>query len=377
MRLIRNSVFLLSIIGSSAYSADSPIKLTSSQVETSGIQSSLLGDFLNQGGVGLPAQVIVPPAQIEVMAAPVATLVTNVRVAYGDVVKKGQPLLRLQGGGLLELQRDFSTARAQAGLAAENRRRDEALFADGIISQGRLSAARAAETQAQALAGEKRQSLRLSGLADSGGDAGDAGNGGNGERPGVAELRAPFDGVVLEVAAQPGQRVDATTPLLKLARLAPLWLEIQASSAQAARLAAGDRVQIPGCSVSGEIRLIAPQMQLASQSQLVRAEIAKPGGCVKPFQFVHVTVTSRTAAAKDSWRLPVGALVRHQGKAWVFVAADGGYLPVTVSVLDETAESVTVAGELTAQSRIVTRGVATLKASWLGLGSTGGNLSAE
>lgn len=367
MRLIRNSVLLLSIIGGSAYSADSPIKLTPSQVETSGIQSSLLGDFLNKGGVGLPAQVIVPPAQIEVMAAPVATLVTNVRVAYGDVVKKGQPLLRLQGGGLLELQRDFSTARAQAGLAAENRRRDEALFADGIISQGRLSATRAAEMQAQALAGEKRQNLRLSGLADSGGDAG------NGERPGVAELRAPFDGVVLEVAAQPGQRVDATTPLLKLARLAPLWLEIQASSAQAARLAAGDQVQIPGCSVSGEIRLIAPQMQLASQSQLVRAEIAKPGGCVKPFQFVHVTVTSRTAAAKDSWRLPVGALVRHQGKAWVFVAADDGYLPVTVSVLDETAESVTVAGELTAQSRIVTRGVATLKASWLGLGSSSTN----
>lgn len=367
MQLIRNSLLLLSIIGSSAYSADSPIKLTPSQVETSGIQSSLLGDFLNKGGVGLPAQVIVPPAQIEVMAAPVATLVTKVRVAYGDVVKKGQPLLRLQGGGLLELQRDFSTARAQAGLATENRRRDEALFADGIISQGRLSATRAAETQAQALAGEKRQNLRLSGLADSSGDAG------SGDRSGVAELRAPFDGVVLEVAAQPGQRVDATTPLLKLARLAPLWLEIQASSAQAARLAAGDQVQIPGCSVSGEIRLIAPQMQLTSQSQLVRAEIAKPGGCVKPFQFVHVTVTSRTATAKDSWRLPVGALVRHQGKAWVFVAAGDGYLPVTVSVLDETAESVTVAGELTAQSRIVTRGVATLKASWLGLGSSGTN----
>lgn len=365
MRLIRNSVFLLSIIGSSAYAADSPIKLTPSQTETSGIQTGVLGDFLNTGGVGLPAQVIVPPTQIEVMAAPAATLVTNVRVAYGDRVKKGQPLLRLQGGGLLELQRDYSTARAQAGLAAENRRRDEALFADGIISQGRLSATRAAEAQAQALATEKRQSLRLSGLVDGSGDSG------GGERPGVAELRAPFDGVVLEVAAQPGQRMDATTPLLKLARLAPLWLEIQASSAQAARLAAGDRVQIPGCDVSGEIRLIAPQMQLASQSQLVRAEIAKPGGCVKPFQFVHVTVTSRTAVAKDSWRLPVGALVRHQGKAWVFVAAAGGYLPVTVNVLDETAESVTIAGELTAQSRIVTRGVAMLKASWLGLGGSG------
>ena len=344
--------------------AASSIRLSQAQSEKANIQTIPLNERVAEGGLSLPAQVIVPPAQVEVIAASAATLVTGVRVAYGDLVKKGQPLLRLQGGALLELQRDFSSARSQAGLATENRRRDEALFADGIISQSRLSATRAGEIQAQALVGEKRQTLRMSGLTDPGSDT---------ELPGIADLRAPFDGVVLEVTAQPGQRVDATTPLLKLARITTLWLEIQASTVQAARMAPGDQVQIPGCNVMGEIRLIAPQMQSASQSQLVRAEIAKPGGCVKPFQFVHVVVTPRTTQAGDHWRLPASAVVRHQGQAWVFVVAEGGFLPVEVKVIDESIDKVTVAGNLNLQTRVVTKGISTLKAAWLGLGSASAN----
>lgn len=340
--------------------AASSIRLSQAQSEKANIQTIPLNELVAEGGLSLPAQVIVPPAQVEVIAASAASLVAGVRVAYGDLVRKGQPLLSLQGGALLELQRDFSSARAQAGLATENRRRDEALFTDGIISQSRLSSARAVEIQAQALVGEKRQTLRMSGLADPGSDT---------ERPGIAELRAPFDGVVLEVMAQPGQRVDATTPLLKVARITPLWLEIQASTVQAARMASGDQVQIPGCTVMGVIRLISPQMQSASQSQLVRAEIAKPDGCVKPFQFVHVMVTPRTVKVNDHWRLPASAVARHQGQAWVFVVTESGFLPVEVKVFDETIDKVTVTGNVNRQSRVVTKGISTLKAVWLGLGS--------
>lgn len=358
--LLCSLAFFLPFAGQAA---DETIRLNPAQIDKAGIKVGPPGDSAVVAGINLPAQVSVPPAQVEVIAAPAATLVTAVRVAYGDTVQKGQALLRLQGGQLLDVQRDFAAARAQAELAAENRRRDEALFADGIIPQSRLSATRAAETQADALAAEKRQTLRMSGLADPGGGAG---------MTGVAELRAPFDGVVLEVAAQAGQRVDAMTPLVKLARLAPLWLEIQASTAQAARLAPGDTVHIPGCIAPGRITLIAPQMQLASQSQLVRAELAKPGGCVKPFQFVQVVVMPKTPSAQGHWRVPAGALVRHQGQAWVFVAVEGGFRPLAVRVVDEAPGVATVAGDLKADSRLVTHGVATLKAAWLGLGAGSG-----
>jgi len=336
------------------------IRMLPEQVARMGIVVQAAGEAAAGGGLRLPAQVTIPPAQIEVVAAPLPAMVANVRVAYGDTVKKGQVLARLQGASFLEAQREYSHAQAQATLAAESRRRDEALFADGIIAQSRLSATIAAERQAAALAAEKRQSLRLAGMAEPSSAAAPAGG---------AELRAPFDGVVLEAAAQPGLRVDALTPLFKLGRLAPLWLEIQASAAQAAGLAPGDAVVVPGCAAPARVVLVAPQMQMASQSLLIRAELAKPAGCVKPFQFVQAQVTPARGLPAGVWRLPTAALARHQGRAWVFVATEGGFQPTPVKVLDEAAEATTIAAELPADARIAVKGVAAIKAAWLGLGA--------
>lgn len=355
MRRLFSSLLCLPLLASAADIQFSPV-----QIERMGVATAALGDMKAAGGLRLPAQVVVPPAQIEVVAAPLPALVANVRVAYGDSVKKGQVLARLQGASFLEAQREFSQAQAQATLAAENRRRDEALFADGIIAQSRLSATVAAERQAAAQVAEKRQSLRLAGMAEPAAASAPAAG---------ADIRAPFDGVVLDAAAQPGMRVDALTPLFKLGRLSPLWLEIQASAAQAAGLTPGDAVAVPGCTVPAKVVLVAPQMQMASQSQLIRAELAKPAGCVKPFQFVQAQVTPGKGLPAGIWRLPPAALARHQGRSWVFVAAQGGFQPTPVTVLDESPEATGIAADLPADARIAVKGVAAIKAAWLGLGA--------
>lgn len=337
------------------------IRLSPDQAVRSGVVSAALSDLKGGAGIRLPAQVVVPPAQIEVVAAPLPAMVGAVKVAYGETVRKGQPLARLQGAQILELQREFAQAQAQAGLAAENLRRDESLLADGIIPQGRLAATRAAERQAAMQLAEKRQALRMAGAAEPGTGAA--------SMSGSAEIRAPFDGVVLEAAAQPGQRVDAATPLFKLGRLTPLWLEIQATPAQAAGLSVGDAVTVPGCTETGRVALIAPHMQAASQSLLIRAELSRPAGCVKPFQYIQAVLVPSRQPTDRNWRIPVGALARHQGQAWIFVETAGGYRPVAVKVMDEVPEGALVAVELDGSARLALKGVATLKAIWLGLGA--------
>lgn len=339
------------------FAAADEIRLSPAQARQAGILTATLAEQKSFANLRLPAQVIVPPGQVEVVAAAVPAMVATVKVAYGDTVKKGQSLLRLQGGTLLELQRDHLNAIAQAQLAAENRRRDEALFADGIIAQSRLSATLAGERQAVALAAEKRRAMQLAGMAGSATEV-----------TGIAELRAPFDGVVLEANVQPGQRVDAMTPLLKLGRLAPLWLEIQAAPAQATGIAAGDTVNIPGCTQAGRVILVAPQMQAASQSLLIRAELRKPDGCIRPFQYVQAEIRPARKLDENTWRLPATALVRHQGQVWIFVEAAGGFRPVSVKLLDETSDTALLTADLAGDTRFAIKGASTLKASWLGLG---------
>jgi len=180
-------------------------------------------------------------------------------------------------------------------------------------------------------------------------------------------LRAPFAGVVLEANAAAGAQVDALTPLFKLGRVDTLWLEIQANPAQAAWVPLGAQVGIAGCSAPARITLVAPAVQSASQSVLVRAELTQVAGCVKPFAFVQARVQAPDLG-KDQWQVPLTAVLRHQGKTWLFVAQDQGFRAVPVRVLAEGTGSVRIAADLPPTAQVVTRGVAALKGSWLGLG---------
>lgn len=355
---MRKFIFFILLVTLQAKAAD--IRLTPDQVSRAGVATTPISKQQREEGMLLPAQVIVPPSQIEVISAPIPAMVASIQVAYGEIVRKGKVLVRLQGGQLLELQRDYVSALAQAQLATEKRRRDETLYADGIIAQNRLSDTRANETLAQALAAEKRATLRLTGAdAPTGSSA----------LSGRAEIRAPFDGVVLETAVQPGQRIDEMTALMKIGRLAPLWLEIQASPIQARRLALGDPVTVPGCSNPARVTLIAPHLQTASQSVLIRAELINPQACVKPNQFVQVALSSNKALPAGSWQLPAAAIIRHQDKSWVFVSVQDGYRPVQVDVLEESAAATIVSANLSPDALVVVKGVSTLKAMWLGLGA--------
>lgn len=347
---------LLAVL-SSANADDGLVKLSPEQAKSMAIATQPLSGFAGTGERRLPAQAIVPPRQAEVLAAPFSGLVVAVEVAYGEMVKKGQPLARLKSADALALQREYLQARSQAKLASDNLKRDRALFEEGIIAGGRLAATESTERQATAQAMEKSQAMKLAGLGEEAADA----------LTGTLVLRAPFDGAVLEAAIQAGQRVDANTPLFRLGRLQSLWLEIQATPAQAQGLAAGDRVAVPGCPAKGRLTLVAPAVNAASQSLLLRAEMPQPGGCLKPFQYTQVEITP--ARPGNGWRVPNGALTRHQGQSWLFTETPAGYQAVPVRLLDETEKTSLVTANLPADAKIVVKGVAALKATWLGLGS--------
>ncbi|WP_415033693.1 efflux RND transporter periplasmic adaptor subunit [Azonexus sp.] len=328
------------------------IAMTVAQSEKLGIVTQNLADLALAEGLHLPAQVVVPPAQIAVLAAPMPALVGRVHVAYGESVRAGQIVAELQGPAFLEAYSAHVQAQSQAALASENCQRDESLLADGIIAQSRLSASRAAERQARALAAEKRQIVQTAGIT----------------AKGTAVLRSPFAGVVLAAQAEPGTQVDALTPLFKLAQVSPLWLEMQASAAQAEAVPLGAQIKVSGCPRPARVTLVAPAVQAASQSVLVRAELADPGGCVKPLAFVSAQLVP-AALPSGQWQVPLAALTRAQEKTWLFVAQAAGFRAVPVEVLAETAGQARIAADLPAGTRIVTRGVAALKGQWLGLGS--------
>lgn len=341
------------------------ITLTPEQARRSGLVAQALQDIQASQEHGMPAQVVIDPRRIEILAAPLGGTVMAIRVLAGETVKKGQSLGRLQGPPLLSLQREYLEARGQAELTAEARQRDETLYAEGIIARARLRQTQASDRAGTALLNEKRQALRLAGLAEP--------DLRSGSFSGTVELRAPFDGVVLEAPVQPGQRLEAATLLFKLGRLDALALEIQATADLAAGITPGDPVTVPGCPQPARITSVASQLSGGNQSVLVRARLPQAAGCVRPYQQLQVQVQPSGNHHREGWVLPTAALVRHQGQPWVFVAAPGGYRPVAVRLLDESDQTVRIAPGLPAESVVVVKGGTILKAVWLGLGTPGGH----
>lgn len=356
------SLLVMSLCWVGVVSAANDVPMTARQSQALGIETAPLAAPSAASGIGLPAQVVIPNHQVRVISAPLAGMVESLEVVVNQPVKKGQVLARLQSPALAELQRDFLQAALQSQLAQNTLSRDEKLFKDGIVAESRYLASRSNATVLAAMANEKRQALRLAGMGD---DA--VRKLQSGQAIGSAlEVVSPVEGVVMEQMLAPGQRVEVAAPLFKVARLSPLWLEIQVPLAQAGALQPGAPVRVPSAQAGGKVTSIGRGVAEASQTVLVRAEIGEGAANLRPGQFVEAIVGAALGAKQ--WSVPNAALVRAEDQIYVFTQTASGYRLQPVQLLGQTAAAATVSGNLRGDERIVVKGTVALKAAWQGLG---------
>jgi RND family efflux transporter MFP subunit len=350
-KLLRCALGFAAVFPLAAALAGEPavIELQPAQVQSLGIATRPAEAGASVPLATHPGRVVVPPAQQRVVAAPLAALVESLSVAAGDAVRAGQVLGQLRSVEAQSLQREALQAGSQEELAQQALRRDEQLFAEGLIAASRLEASRAAHRQALVLAQERRQALQLAG----------AGAGGAGELP----LRSPITGTVLEVSATVGQRVEAAAPLLRVAALSPLWLEVQVPAAQADALRVGDTLRVAGRDATGRVLRLGAAADPATQAVLVRAELA-PGARLRPGEVVEVQLARAAGAnaAQAAVQVPTAALVRQGEGVAVFVQrAPGRFALQPVTQLSAAGGQAAVTG-LASGAAVVVQGTAALLA---------------
>ncbi|MDE2310365.1 MAG: efflux RND transporter periplasmic adaptor subunit, partial [Betaproteobacteria bacterium] len=180
-------------------------------------------------------------------------------------------------------------------------------------------------------------------------------------------VTAPIDGVVLEKSASAGQRLDAATPMFKIAKLDPLALEIQAPLAYTRDLKIGATVTVPAYAASGRLTAIGRSLLGTSQTILLRAVIQQGAENLRPGQFVEAGV-STSASSVAQWDIPNSAISRIAGRTVVFVETPQGFRVQTINVLSEAAQNSVISGALKDDEKIAVRGVSALKSSVLGIG---------
>lgn len=139
---------------------------------------------------------------------------------------------------------------------------------------------------------------------------------------------APLGGVVVEKNVREGQYVESGMPILTVADLSQVWLQLDAYESDLAWLHTGQAVEFeaeayPGEKFTGTIAFLAPVLDPATRTVKVRVEAPNPDGRLRPEMFVravgHAPLPDEGGAAPLV--IPASAPLVTGPRAVVYVAA--------------------------------------------------------
>lgn len=254
------------------------------------------------------------PVQAANVGPQLTARVTAVLVDEGDVVKAGQPLVRLDvvSGELREQQAAAQVAQTQSQyeLAKSEYDRLAPLVERGTITQQQL--------------------MRLASQRDALKAAADAARVANADAAHSvtnAIVRAPFAGVVSAVKVEVGE-IATMTPVQVLARIVDLSsVEVRFSvhERELARFTVGSKVSAHFTSANetreGEVRFISPEISAATRSAEVVARFPNKDSKLRAGMFTELSIAPEQAA--PSLVVPNTAVGGTGSSRYAFIVADG------------------------------------------------------
>lgn len=183
----------------------------------------------------------------------------------------------------------------------------------------------------------------------------------------VYTVRSPLNGQVLERRTNPGDAVDGSTVLMRVADLSTVWAEFAIFARDLGHVRPGMRVLFRGADAdeSGEatITYVAPAGHADSQSVVARAVVDNRSGRWVPGQFITGDVVIAEVDAPVA--VKPAALQELQGKTMVFVQDGQGFTPRPVQVGKRSRDSVQIAQGLQPGERYASTNSYLIKADLL------------
>ena len=258
---------------------------------------------------------VVQAVRQTVIAAQVAGAVVALEVKVGDTVRAGQTLLRLDAraaeqtaaAGAAQLR----GARATQEAATLEFERQQQLFGQNFISQAALDRARAQFKTAQADAAAQSANAGAARVQSS-----------------FYVVKAPYSGVVADVAVVLGDMAMPGRPLLTLYDPRALRISVAVPQAVAAQLAGGSVVQVelPGA-VAGRVAPVKiqslPTADPATHTVELRLDLPPGAGGVSPGMFARAWLAAPGGTPARLY-VPAKAVVTRAELTAVYVLASDG-----------------------------------------------------
>ncbi len=253
-------------------------------------------------------------------AVPVISLasgrVVEVKAKLGDVVKKGQLLLRVQSNDVSGGYQTYLKAENDERLANQQLQRAQILYDKGAIAKSALEQAQVTEQDAKVDLNAASEQLHLLGVDKDHPSA-------------IVDVKAPISGVITDqqVTNSAGvQGLSGPNPFT-VSDLSYVWIICDVYENDLDAVKVGDVADIhlnayPNVSLQGRVDNILPVLDPSIRTAKVRLEVKNPGQ-MRVGMFVSATFHGKQAEVHAA--IPASAILHLHDRDWVYAPLGSGH----------------------------------------------------
>ncbi|RZT36605.1 efflux RND transporter periplasmic adaptor subunit [Cupriavidus agavae] len=334
------------------------IVLTPEQRAKTGVTVQVAGPAQVSSGVAFPGEIRFNEDRTAHVVPRLAGVVESVPANIGQQVGKGQVLAVIASSTLSDQRSELLAAQRRLELAQATHDREKKLWEGRISAEQDYLAARAALQEARIAVQNARQKLTAVGAATSA------------TALNRYELRAPFDGMIVEKHISLGEAVAADTNVFTLSDLSSVWAEFVVSAKDLQRVRLGEKVEVRSTAFDGKaqgtVSYVGSLLGEQTRTAKARVTLTNPQGAWRPGLFVTVSVFGATVDVPVA--VQAEAIQEVDGQTVVFLEAPDGFVMRAVRPGRANGSVVEIVGGLEAGARYAAANSFVLKAE---LGKSG------
>jgi len=312
------------------------IPFTDEQVKAAGITIDSVGPARIKTSLQLPGEIKFNEDRTAHVVPRVAGVVDSVSANLGQEVKRGQVLAVISSPALSEQRTELQTAQRRLALARTTHDREKKLWEEKISPQQDYLQAEQAMQEAQIAVANANQKLLALG-ATPGSSA-----------LGRYELRAPFDGMVVEKHISLGESVGEAVNVFTISDLSTVWAEISVPASSLNLVRVGEAVTIRAGSFEqaarGTVSYVGSLLGAQTRTATARVTLTNPQRTWRPGLFVNVELVASEADAPVT--VSAEAVQTVDDQPTVFLRVPGGFVPQHVKTGRSDGQRIEIVGGL-------------------------------
>ncbi|MCY1222947.1 Cobalt-zinc-cadmium resistance protein CzcB [compost metagenome] len=289
------------------------VELNEAQYKASGIE---LGTFAMKNlseVVNANGYTKLPPQNQADVSVHITGIVKSINVIEGQSVKKGQVLATIESPEFAKLQEAYLTSKSNLEFLTLEYERQKTLSEENVNSKKVFQKTKAEFEMEKARLSSLRQQLAVLNLS------------GSNSPSSVMPILAPISGYITEINIKIGSNAEVGKPLLSIVDNSQLHVDLLVYEKDLQKVKPGQNIRFvltnqDNTEISGKVFNVGKAFENETKSVAVHADIANKSQTLIPGMYVNALID---VGAKDVQALPVEAVIKAEGREFIFILEEG------------------------------------------------------